>query len=65
MVKFSKYFSTLGSHNSETPWPNVPIKRPLELYSLLYVHAKNQLDCSISLTSYVMDNAHLFRKKKH
>ena len=57
--KFWKYFSTFGSHNSETPWPNVPIEDLLELYLLLYVQAKNQLDCSISSTSYVMDNAHL------
>ena len=59
MGKFQKYFSTLGSHNSETPWPNVPIERPLELYSLLFMHCKNQLDRLISSTSYVMDNAHL------
>ena len=30
---------------SETHGPNVPIKRPLERSSLLYVCAKNQLDC--------------------
>ena len=50
---------------SETPWPNVPIKRPLERSSLLYVCAKNQLDCSISSTSYVMDKTHNFRKNKN
>ena len=35
------------------------MERPLEPYSLLFMHAKNQLDCSISSTSYAMDNAHL------
>ena len=57
--KFSKYFSTFGFPNSETPRPNIPIECPLERSSLLYVYAKNQLDCLISSTSYVMDNAHL------
>ena len=59
MGKFWKYFLTLGSNNFETLQPNVTIESLLERYSLLYVHAKNQLDCSTSSTSYVMDNAHL------
>ena len=59
MGKFWKYFLILGYSNSETPWPNVPIKRLLERHSFLHVYPKNQLDCSISSTSYVMDNAHL------
>jgi len=59
MGKFWKYFFTLGFPNSVTPWPIVPIERPLERYSFLYVYPKNHLDCSISSTSYVMDNAHL------
>ena len=59
MGKLPKYFSTLRSHISGTPWLNEPSKCTLELYSLLYMSAKNQLDCSISSTSYVMNNAHL------
>ena len=59
MGKFSKYFSTLRSHISVTLQPNEPNKCPLELYLLLYMSAKNQLDCLISSTTYVMDNAYL------
>ena len=40
MAKFSKYFSTSGSHNSEIPWPNVPIKCPLKLFTPLCVCKK-------------------------
>ena len=47
---------------SETPWLNVPVKRPLERSSLHDAYAKNQLDCLISSTSYVMDKTHNFRK---
>ena len=50
---------------SETPRLNVPVKRPLERSSLLYAYAKNQLDCLISSTSYVMDKTHNFRKNKN
>ena len=57
--KFSKYFSTFWSPNFETPWLNVPIKRPLQRNSLFYVWAENQLNSLISSTSYVMDNAQL------
>ena len=59
LAKFSKYFSILRSRNSGIPGPNEPSEGPLEWNSLLDEIAKNQLDCSISSTSYVMDNAHL------
>ena len=50
---------------SETLWLNVPVKRPLERSSLHDAYAKNQLDCLISSTSYVMDKTHNFRKNKN
>ena len=50
--------------NFEVPYLRNPLtewtcKCPLELYSLLYMSANNQLNCSVSSISYVMDNAHL------
>ena len=57
--KFSKYFSTLRSPISETPWPIEPILGHPEPNSLLYMSAKIRFDCSISSTSYTTDNAYL------